>query len=254
MRHTGPVGKKEGLTVMGWVGQEDNQNEQSDESVLVTVPSTLSLAEAKEVQQLRDYRWFEDENYEKAKAIGRKAKLAASTGAACDWESFRDEMLSIYYYDQACRACSLDNTFHPLPANWLSSSIIAGERTFRLQIRPLTWTGSSPEAAIKRVHDINTQAPPDGFFMADHVERYWGTDPSDRLAQPPPVGATVYACYGCWVIEVARWWNRSAPDRDPEVRSGEGFLFPDKWRAQKFLQMMKDHGTELKGTETTWPS
>jgi hypothetical protein len=36
-----------------------------------------------------------------------------------------------------------------------------------------------------------------------HLYLDWGTDPSDRLAQPPPVGATVYACYGCWVIAIA---------------------------------------------------
>jgi hypothetical protein len=232
--------------VISLANEDDNHDEYTDERALIARPSMLSSAEKDEVERLRSYRWFDDVNRERALALGRNAELAAGTGAACDWQSFRDEMLSIYYYDQAYRACKLDKTLHPRPTNSLTDSIYIRDsdsvdslrRDFRLELRPLTWTGSSPEAAIKRVHDINQQAPPDGFFMLDHVVHRPWANPSDRLAMPPPFGATVYVCYGCWIIEVARWWNGNV---DPErVGSCGSPLFADKWRAQKFVRALQN--------------
>jgi hypothetical protein len=220
--------------VISLVKQDDNDDEHIDEGALITRPSVLSSAEKDEVERLRSYNWFDDVNREKAIALGRKAQLAASTGAACDWQSFRDQMLSIYYYDQACRACSLDKTFHPLPADMLRNSITTEPgRTFAIRIRPLTWTGASPEAAIVKVREIKEHAPPDDFFMLDHLEnRYW----SDSIGEHPPDGATVYACYGCWVIEVARWWYSFVGSNPEAARMSGEPLFANKWGAQKFLR------------------
>ena len=66
------------------VSSQRNLQLELDERTLVR----LGLALTEEAKELQNYRWFNDTNHQQAIALGRKAKLAASTGAACDWESF----------------------------------------------------------------------------------------------------------------------------------------------------------------------
>jgi hypothetical protein len=154
-------------------------------------------------RRLDTYEWHNQDNFNRA----HKWYLATLDPANGDLRDrfFTPAILELYRkdcelwaYDRAVVASHANNMPDPIRRDEIPQQIVRGPSRFILQMLKCEWSavqGGIPFWAVDNVTAVLETGRPDSFLIAEYVEAR-----SRRNDDP-----IIYAKYGPWVVEVARW-------------------------------------------------
>jgi hypothetical protein len=159
------------------------------------------------LERIRSYVWHSEANYEQAEALCRGAIHASKNGLEVETAFFVDSVEDLLDFDRALRVSDVHKTPQPLqrrdiPDTITKRTLVAGlnkiqavgtGEIYRLHIRKFEWSDTVPSRAAMKAAEVMIENPPDAFWIAEYVRPSSTYDP------------IIYASYGSWHVEVARW-------------------------------------------------
>ena len=141
---------------------------------------------------LDGYKWCVNEHHEKAVTWLTAARAARTANEL--W-FFVNAIVDIYHFDRATDAANRHNLPEPIKQSRVPQDKVKKKESTRYQ---LTWyklngVNDAPHDAVTAVAEVLLDTPPDDFEVADYVAIYKHWDP------------IIYARYGPWCVELARW-------------------------------------------------
>jgi hypothetical protein len=209
---------------------EDDAIDEAAASALPPITNALVLQEClppevlarlrEKLAFLEGYVWFSEKNVNSA-AKCCLAAVALNHGNLSSWagETYRNFQRSastskpkddrffierigdlyrrdsdMYQLDRAVKAVEINGTgIAPQKYDDIPKSIRASSQNYGLVKKTFSWTEPVPDEVVDAVADFAIQTPPDEFWIADYVLRQARYDP------------VIYARFGDWHVEVARW-------------------------------------------------
>jgi hypothetical protein len=163
-----------------------------------------------ELEGIRSYVWLEEANYDEAEVNCLAAVDAFKRGQDIETTYFIAAAEDAYNKDRALRASVEHETPKPLRRKDIPETITKQsgvrwgpmqehlpEETYQLRVRKFKWADTVPGWASRKAAEVMIKNPPDGFWIAE----YERPAPERRYTYDP----IIYATYGLWHVEVARW-------------------------------------------------
>lgn len=113
--------------------------------------------------------------------------------------------LDVYHKDRADAACTLLQS-GVMPTKTIPPSFVEGGRSYVSQTYEMeAWRDDIPIWAITPVARVSQRALPDTFYFVRYIREVVvikSLPPAPPIPYPDPI---IYAQYGPWYVEVARW-------------------------------------------------
>ena len=153
---------------------------------------------------IKSYVWHAEANYQRAEQCCLAA-VAARRNANKDAEFFVNAVQDVFQFDRALRASVVHKTPEPLRRGEIpttltvekAAKVVGAQRrriVYQLKASTFSWSASVPSDAVMKAAQVSIENPPDSFWIAEYEEK-----PSRKY---DPI---IYASYGEWQVEVARW-------------------------------------------------
>lgn len=146
------------------------------------------------------YDWFAKANLERALSWAKslQAPLDAQTRTY-----FVTAIVDLVHFDKASRgAAALPTKPDPMRQDDLEATIFQGgpywminNGRYHLQRKPLEWGPDAPTEALDAFARLTAASPPDRCWIGEYVQE----------RRPIIYDPIIYAEYGDWLVEVARW-------------------------------------------------
>jgi hypothetical protein len=151
---------------------------------------------------IRSYVWHDEDNYDTAEKYCLAAIAASKDGLEDETDFFVDCVDDVYNFDRALRVSVVHKTPKPLRRSEIPETFTEKESvpsggfhllTYRLKVCKFKRSDTVPREAALKAADVMTANAPDAFWIAEYERESVTYDP------------IIYASYGSWQVEVARW-------------------------------------------------
>jgi len=159
-----------------------------------------------EIEEVKDkleglwtYVWYAEANYDKAEKYYLAAVAASKNGVADAVAFFMEALEDVFNFDRALGASVVHKTRKPLrrekiPERLRKRDPRSGQYLeYQLIAHEFKWSDTIPSEAALKAAEVMTTNPPDTFWIAEYEQQSLTNDP------------IIYASYGWWQVEVARW-------------------------------------------------
>jgi hypothetical protein len=152
-----------------------------------------------QLEGIRSYVWHAEANYDMAEKYCLAAVAAIKDGPEDAAGFFVNAVADVFHFDRALRASVVHKTPKPLRRSEIPKTLkkrdvrTARDLEYELKVCKFYWSDTVPNEAALKAAEVMTANAPDAFWIAEY-ER-----PSVRY---DPI---IYASYGTWQVEVARW-------------------------------------------------
>lgn len=150
------------------------------------------------LHDIRSYVWFAEAKYDEAEKHCLAAVSALKNGPQYAIKFFVDAVADAYHFDRALRASVVHKLPRPVHQDDIPKGILVvgpsgQQQGYHLRRRTFDWSTTVPSEAALKAAEVMCANPPDAFWIAEYLMQISTEDP------------IIYASYGSWQVEVARW-------------------------------------------------
>jgi hypothetical protein len=163
------------------------------------LPTTLTLPPPTDVTA--GYKWFLQANYDKALELAKTLQGNLDPGTR---SYFINAVMDVYCFDRAsCGAAAVSSDTKPMRQADLEETIYKGGPSwmkgvgrYHLKRTEIKWGPDAPREAINAFGRLSTASAPDHTWIGEYKQ---------EVRVPITWDPIIYAEYGEWIVEVARW-------------------------------------------------
>ena len=145
-----------------------------------------------QLQRAGGYMWYSAENFNKAHrwCLGIIALLNAGRSA----QFFVEAIVDLYHFDRALCASAHSRAGHEPVRRTDIPDTLPQHQNYHLVVQPFAWSPTVPHEAIDIVADFLQRITPDKLWIAEY-----------KYIAALKIDPIIYATFGPWELELARW-------------------------------------------------